>query len=224
MRSAVLAVPVFLVFAAMGFFVVGAQASSVVRPSITAVPTSLVPTTPPTSESQLGGMTDQTQTGGASGTAAATLVRGLIGEYFSLPDRGASLQLPAGDPTVRRIDGNIWFDWGRGSPTPRVGNDYFGVRWQGYLRTETLGKYVFQLNHNGLARLSIGGQVIYEQVARSALRSALKEYTVSTAGWVPIVVELVQGAGQSQMRLGWSPPNTTTFVPIPAYAFAHRER
>ncbi|MCC6771578.1 MAG: hypothetical protein IT360_10260 [Gemmatimonadaceae bacterium] len=153
-----------------------------------------------------------------------TLARGLIGEYFNLTDRGASLQLPSGEPALRRTDQNIWFDWARGAPTPRVGKDFFGVRWQGYLRAETTGKYVFQLSHIGFARLSIGGQVLYERVGRSALRAALTEYTVTTAGWIPISVEVIEGAGQAAIRVAWSPPNTSGFAPIPAFALAHREK
>lgn len=220
MRRVSLAIVVFMSFALVGFAAVGAPARlladrampSSVGSSVAA--TSATRPLPP----------QEVSAPSAKQTAAVSLARGLIGDYFNLPDRGASLQLPIGDPAVRRVDQSIWFDWGRGAPSPRIGKDYFGVRWQGYLRAEAPGKYVFQISHVGLARLSLGGQVIFEQVARSAHRAALKEYTVTTPGWIPIAVESIQGAGASSIQLAWSPPGTSALVPIPNFVLAHRER
>ncbi|MBK8246791.1 MAG: hypothetical protein IPK85_05265 [Gemmatimonadetes bacterium] len=154
------------------------------------------------------------------GPSEPVLRRGLIADYYNL-DR-STLQLPTGEATVRRIDGGIWFSWGRGAPMPRIAPDFFGVRWQGYLKAETPGRYVFTVRHGGAARFALGGQLIYENL-RSARRPVTIEYVVSKPGWIPLVFETLQGFGTADVHLAWSPPNTSTVEAIPAFVLAHRE-
>lgn len=51
---------------------------------------------------------------------------GLRGEYFD------NISL-SGDPVIVRIDESVNFNWGAGSPDPRIPSDNFSVRWTGKL-------------------------------------------------------------------------------------------
>ena len=58
---------------------------------------------------------------------------GLKGEYFN----GRF----AGKPLLTRVDKEIQFDWGEGSPSPVIEEDNFSVRWTGELVAPTSGTY-----------------------------------------------------------------------------------
>ena len=51
---------------------------------------------------------------------------GLQAEYFDNSDL-------KGDPVLKRIDPDVNFDWGKGSPSPQIPVDNWGARWTGKL-------------------------------------------------------------------------------------------
>jgi beta-glucosidase len=60
-------------------------------------------------------------------------VAGLKGEYF----KGRF----AGQPLMTRVDKEIRFDWGEGSPSPSIDDDNFSVRWTGEIVAPVSGTY-----------------------------------------------------------------------------------
>ncbi len=59
---------------------------------------------------------------------------GLLGEYFA----NQNLQ---GSPVVTRVDSQVDFDWGQGTPDPLVPSDHFSVRWTGTLTVPQTATY-----------------------------------------------------------------------------------
>src|SRR5207248_2127828 len=69
-------------------------------------------------------------------TAPATSAgNGLSGTYFNNMDFTA--------PVFTRRDPTINFNWGTGSPDPRIDPDSFSVRWSGQILAPTTGRYTF---------------------------------------------------------------------------------
>ncbi len=66
----------------------------------------------------------------------ASALTGLMGEYFDNPDL-------SGNPLLVRTDLNINFDWGQGSPDPRLPVDNFSIRWTAEVNVPSAGTYTF---------------------------------------------------------------------------------
>ncbi len=77
-----------------------------------------------------------------------------LGEYFN----NATL---TGTPTLRRCDANVAFDWGTGSPDPRINADDFSVRWTGAF-TFASGTYAFSGNADDGIRVFVDGAPLYD--------------------------------------------------------------
>lgn len=85
---------------------------------------------------------------------------GLIGSYYHDPNVNAKWF----DTLVAtRIDAQMNFDWRSGSPMPgRMKEDYFSVRWEGYIRPPVTGTYTFHTWTDDGSRLYIAGEKIID--------------------------------------------------------------
>lgn len=80
---------------------------------------------------------------------------GLLAEYYN----NAKLE---GEPTLVRIDKNIEFNWGDGSPDPKLKPDRFSVRWTGKLKAPVSGSYrLIAVTDDGV-RIFINGKKVAE--------------------------------------------------------------
>lgn len=69
-----------------------------------------------------------------------------------------------GDPVVTRDDSKIDFDWGGGSPDPKLPNDNFSARWTGQIGPmPRTGTYKFAVASDDGARLWIDGKQVFDQ-------------------------------------------------------------
>jgi hypothetical protein len=62
-----------------------------------------------------------------------------------------------------RIDNNINFDWGSGSPMTGVNADAFSVRWTGLVQPRYSGTYTFYMNSDNGRRLWINNQLVIDK-------------------------------------------------------------
>jgi hypothetical protein len=74
------------------------------------------------------------------------VVRALRGQGTILREVGA------------RTDAAIDFQWGRGSPDPRLLPDHFRIEWTGSLRVPSSGRWTFHLSSDDAASLEIDGR------------------------------------------------------------------
>lgn len=80
---------------------------------------------------------------------------GLLGEYYD----NAKLE---GEPVLVRIDKSIEFNWGDGSPDPKLKPDRFSVRWTGKLKAPVSGSYrLIAVTDDGV-RIFINGKKVTE--------------------------------------------------------------
>lgn len=80
--------------------------------------------------------------------------KGFYGQYFDNKDLS--------DFKFSRIDDKIDFNWGAGSPDPRIGSDTFSIRWLGQVRPKYSETYTFYTNSDDGVRLWVNGQKIID--------------------------------------------------------------
>jgi autotransporter-associated beta strand protein len=125
---------------------------------------------------------------------------GLAGEYFDNADFTG--------PVLSRVDPQVNFDWGAGSPDPSIGIDTFSVHWDGLLRVPESGAYIFSTLNNDGVRLNINGQAVID------------DYVSQTSSWIDgIPVQLTAGevvdlqmfyyhnTGPAVAKLKWTGPS-----------------
>ena len=81
--------------------------------------------------------------------------RGLRGEYFDNPGLN-------GKPVFKRIDKQVSFNWGAGSPDPRLPPDNFSVRWTGVLIPPKTGVFEICLATDDGVRFWLDGRLLID--------------------------------------------------------------
>ncbi len=83
---------------------------------------------------------------------------GLFGAYYS--NQIKTFNDPA---TLIRIDTNINFDWGNGSPDPSISVDNFTVRWIGSVQPQFNETYTFYTTTDDGVRLWVNNQLVIDK-------------------------------------------------------------
>ena len=124
-----------------------------------------------------------------------TKVKDWTGEYYS----GIGL---TGTRLLCQDDVLVNFNWGLGSPDPRLPVDGFSVRWTNNATFAATGSYVFQMGSDDGARLYVDGALVIDVWTN-------RTYAVSTAtvvlskGKHVIVMEYYENAGPARATLTW---------------------
>ncbi|MGI6496027.1 MAG: BatA domain-containing protein [Kiritimatiellia bacterium] len=87
-----------------------------------------------------------------SASATPTLLRGLFGSFYPTHERK--------EPVARRIDPQVDFNWGGGSPAPGVPPDNFACHWTGSLRVPASGAFVLQADADDFVELRLDGKTL----------------------------------------------------------------
>jgi len=158
-------------------------------------------------------------------TAGSNRRTGLNAEYFNTanfdgkahrpaeltyPNSGSMVgAIPANPkPLFTRVDPNIDFHWGDGSPRADMNDDDFGVRWTGYLSAPVTGTY--QLGAIGMNawELSLDGK----QIARTnSIHGYNYEYApveLQAGKLYKIALDYHEFVNDAGIQLVWSPPRT----------------
>jgi len=81
--------------------------------------------------------------------------QGLVGSYWNNTTE-------SGSPVLTRVDQNIDFNWGNGSPSGDViNNDNYSAAWTGYFVAPSSGTYYFGGNHDDTMTVTVNGQQVY---------------------------------------------------------------
>ncbi len=134
---------------------------------------------------------------------------GLFGEYFE----GTGFQ----QSRFMRVDPNVDFDWGAGSPAPGVPADRFSVRWTGWIEAAFRGPTTFHAIVDDGVRLWVGGRRIINEWADHYPTEFKASVTLEPGRRYPIQLEYYENAGEAVARLHWSTGGRDP-VPIPATA------
>ena len=108
----------------------------------------------------------------------------------------------AGTPALVRTDPAVDFDWGAGSPDPRIPPDQFSIRWTGSISLEA-GTYRFATLTDDGVRLYVDGHLVIDQWRETAPAVSLADLDL-VAGFHQVRMEYYEASGGAVARLSWS--------------------
>ncbi len=159
------------------------------------------------------------QTPGVSDTPAPTdtptvtptstpdvIISDWLGEYFANP-------LVSGAPVLFRNDLTIGFNWGSGSPDPRIPVDQFSARWT-RRQDFAAGFYRFTVMADDGVRFWIDGQLILDEWRDGVLLPYSLDLYLPQ-GQHPLRLEYYENLGGAMVQLGWQQIEPPTATPSP---------
>ncbi len=123
---------------------------------------------------------------------------GLKGEYFDNDDL-IGLKFT-------RIDGQVNFDWGSGSPSPDIGVDSFSVRWTGYIQpAHATGThvYTFSTESNDGVRLWVDGELLIDSWVPGGGQNHSGSIELEAGKFYEIRLEYFENTYSAMVRLSW---------------------
>lgn len=120
---------------------------------------------------------------------------GWAAEYFANPDL-------AGSPVVARAESALDFDWGAGSPDPRLPADGFSARWVRRLLFQGQ-TYRFLAQMDGGLRLTIDGALLIDQWGDDGFPTTASASITLLPGEHELRVEYVDLQGNAAVALRW---------------------
>jgi ELWxxDGT repeat protein len=123
---------------------------------------------------------------------------GLLGVYRADTSPGVA--------PVQRVDAQIDFHWGKGSPAATIPADGFSVRWSGELEALTTGTYTFHVRSDDGARLWIDDQLVIDHWGPHRERNAQGRLALVGGRRHRIRLEYRDVVGSAVVRLLWTPP------------------
>jgi len=133
--------------------------------------------------------------------------QGLLGEYFNNKDL-------SGEPTVRRIDTSVDFNWGGDRPAPAIGSDNFSVRWTGKLIPEKTGEYLLGTMTDDGVRLYLDGKLLIDDWFDHATVTRSATVRLEAGRIYDIRIEYYEHGGEAVAKLCWAEPEQTTEEPF----------
>ncbi len=125
---------------------------------------------------------------------------GLKGEYFAT-------KTFEGEPTVTRTDANLDFDWGHGSPDPKIPNDNFNARWTGTLVAPKTGKFILGTSSDDGSRLYVDGKLVVDNWGDHGVQGKSVQLDLVQGKKYQVKVQFYEAAGDAVVKLYWSMPN-----------------
>ena len=136
---------------------------------------------------------------------------GLLGEYFDNRDFT--------NLALTRIDSYLNFNWGLGSPDPRVGRDTFSIRWSGQLRVPQTGNYTFRTYSDEGIRLTLNGTIyVNNWKAHTGTHNTSASVPLTAGQLVNLQLDYFENTGRAAMRLEWRRPGQVSYGEIPPSA------
>jgi beta-glucosidase len=125
--------------------------------------------------------------------------QGVYGEYFD----NAKLE---GKPVFSRVDDQINFYWESYSPSPKLPDDNFSIRWTGYLVPPVTGTY--SIGSWGMPTLNIylEGKMILSRNTEHCANHNEKDFELQAGKRYKIVFEYKNWTGDADAKLLWSMP------------------
>jgi hypothetical protein len=152
---------------------------------------------------------------------------GLLGLYYHwdgilTPNPGGTPPDPGPDNpfqifVMSRIDPEINFDWGSGSPDPNINANNFACKWVGHVECPVDANYTFSTQTDDGARLFIDGvQILPEAAWQQQGMTWWSGEVVLSAGLHDIEMHHEEAVGGAGARLRWSAiPTNPADDPVP---------
>lgn len=127
-------------------------------------------------------------------------MHGLVGEYFDTKEL-------TGEPKVTRVDANVDFDWGNGSPNEIVDKDTFAARWTGTITAPTTDTYTLEVYSDDGARLYVDGALVIDKWTDHSPASYRGAVSFTANQPKKIRLEYYDNSGGALAKLYWSAPS-----------------
>jgi beta-glucosidase len=124
--------------------------------------------------------------------------QGLLGEYFA----NQNLE---GAPLVVRVDPLLQFEWGSGSPDPKIPVDHFSARWSGELIPPTTGTFDLAISSDDGSRVFLDGELVIDHWSDHGPEMKSTRRSLVAGQTYKIVVEYYEKTGDASVRFGWIP-------------------
>jgi hypothetical protein len=126
-----------------------------------------------------------------------------------------------GELLLRRIDKNVDFEWGGGSPDEKVPGNNFCIRWDGFIKIEKPGRYTFATLADDGTRLFLDGKLVFEdwRIHPPVRKAAEVELQ---AGLVPIRLEYFEAGGGANVKFFWGLKDGFKEVIVPEAVLFHK--
>ncbi|MGB2862222.1 MAG: PA14 domain-containing protein [Sedimentisphaerales bacterium] len=125
---------------------------------------------------------------------------GIKGDYY----RGTDLR----DLVLTRMDPQINFSWGEGSPDPLINVDLFSVRWTGEVEAAYTETYTFYTLSDDGVRLWIDGQQLIDDWNDHGDLENRGNIDLVAGNVYSLVLEYYENVGGATAQLRWSSPST----------------
>lgn len=134
-------------------------------------------------------------------------VHGLTGTYYDNADFTGT--------SIKRIDSQVNFDWGNGSPDPTIGPDTFSVRWTGQVQAQYSQTYTFTTRTDDGVRLWVNNQLLIDHWGDQSPSQYSGSLTLQAGVRYDIRMEYYENKYGAVAQLSWSSPSTPKAI-IPA--------
>jgi hypothetical protein len=137
---------------------------------------------------------------------------GLAGGYWTTHTNTAPY---TGNPTLRRLDSTVNFDWVTGSPDPAISADYFTARWAGQVQALGSETYTFTTISDDGARLWVNGQLVVDSWIAQSATPRNGQIALTGNNKYDLVMEYFEQTGNASAQLYWSNATTVGYSPVP---------
>jgi hypothetical protein len=130
-----------------------------------------------------------------------TIGDGLAATYFNNIDFTGT--------TVVRVDPEINFNWGTGSPDPAIAADTFSARWTGQVLPAFTETYTFYTTSDDGIRMSVNGVQIINNWTNHGPTVNTGTIALTAGVRANILIEYFENTGGTVAKLEWSSPSRT---------------
>jgi PA14 domain len=142
----------------------------------------------------------------------STACGGVVAQYFGM--------MNLTNPVLMRVDPNIDFDWGAGSPGAGVPADLFSARWTGLLTPRFSELYTFYTASSDGARVFLDDTPVIDAfVDQMATMERMGTRTLEAGKAYQLRVEYYERYSVASIKLSWSSPSQPKAV-IPTTALS----
>mgnify|MGYP005836116787 FL=1 len=127
------------------------------------------------------------------------LAAGLTAQYFDTASLSSLM--------LTRVDTEVNFDWGDGSPDVAIQPDTFSVRWTGRVEPLYSEHYTFSVNADEGFRLWIDGQLIVSNWTSGAPMELSGQIALAAGQWYDLKLEYFENTGTAGVQLYWASPS-----------------
>src|SRR5262249_37836135 len=121
-----------------------------------------------------------------------------------------------GSPTLTRLDATVNFDWGGGSPDPKISADSFTVRWLGDVQPQFNETYTFYTVTDDGVRLWVNNQLLIDKWVDQGPTEWSGSIALTNGYRYPVKMEYYENGGGAAAKLSWSSSSTTkAIIPKP---------